>query len=176
MREKEYEGYLDPKLEATVDGMSYDGIPRQQSFADYLNILTNACEQIDELYFNVPLVTDVSTPRDFKSVLGYRERVYCYELYHQQRVLLEQRGLHKRALLLNAETDKGGTIYTTFVGARKPDFVLHRPGEGTHNIATVEVKPISGDRKDIEADLGKLKEFLDPKGMNYFGAVALTGC
>ncbi len=173
MRDEWYEGYLSPKNEKTVDDMACDGFSRQDSFELYFDILINACQRVNDLYFNVPLVTEIKSPEDFRSVLEYREKVYCYELYHQKRTLLEKRGSHIRGLLLNAETDKAGAIYTTFVGARKPDFVLHRPGDGIHNVATTEVKRISAPINDIEKDMGKLKEFLDPETMNYFGGVAL---
>jgi hypothetical protein len=169
-----FEGYIPPDKEATVDEMASDnGIPRRKSFEQYLEVLTGSCVLVEDLYFNVPLVTEITDKGEYKLALDYRERVYCYELYHHQRTLLTQRGLHKTGLLLNAETDKTGTIYKNWIGARKPDYVLHRPGEGTHNVGVTEVKPIAADLDEIKADMPKLKKFLDPQGMNYFGAVAL---
>ena len=173
MRPEQHEGYLDPAKEAGVDEMSEDGVPRQTSFEQYLNVLMMACAGIEDLYFHVPLVTEIKDRDEFVKAVGYRERVYCYELYHQQRLLLTKQKLHKRGLLLNAETDKSGTVYTKWIGARKPDFILHRPGEGTHNIAILEAKAIVAPIDDIEEDLKKLKDFLNPRTMNYFGAVAL---
>jgi hypothetical protein len=173
MREEEHEGYLDPKGEATVDERAIDGVPRRQSFEQYLQVLADACQRVDQLYFNVPTVTEITDAREFLTVSRYRERVYCYELYHHQRRLLEESGLHEQHLLLNAETDKSGTVYSRWIGRRKPDFILHRPGEGTHNIAITEVKPSTGPISEIEADLRKLKRFLKPRPMNYFGAVSL---
>jgi len=173
MREEEYEGYLDPKGEATVDERAIDGVPRRTSFEQYLRILAHACQRVDRLYFNVPTVTEIMDTREYLTVSRYRERVYCYELYYHQRRLLEESGMHEQHLLLNAETDKSGTVYSQWIGRRKPDFILHRPGEGRHNIGITEVKRITGPISEIEADLQKLKCFLNPRRMNYFGAVSL---
>ncbi len=173
MREEDHEGYLPPEKEATVDEMSYDGVSRRSSFENYLERLTDSCRAVEKLYFHVPLVTEISDEEEFKAVLGYRERVYCYELYHQLRLRIGAETSSEGRLYLNAEMDKSGTVYKNWVGRRKPDFILHRPGEGGHNIGITEVKPIVSDIKEMEADMKKLKEFLDPKGMNYFGAVAL---
>jgi hypothetical protein len=175
MRDEEYEGYRSPEEEATVDSMaSDDHVPRRESLEKYVDILLDACGMVEDLYFNVPLVTEIIDENEYKAALDYRERVYCYELYHHQRTLIARRGLHRIGLLLNAETDKNGTVYTNWIGARKPDYVLHRPGEGKHNVAIVEVKPIAANLGLIKADLPKLKDFLNPNRMNYFGAIALV--
>jgi hypothetical protein len=68
----------------------------------------------------------------------YRERVYCYELYHQMRV-------HWSAdtpYYLNGEVDKTGHSLLTElgVGRRKPDLLVHRPGDMIGNHAVIEVK------------------------------------
>lgn len=173
VKDEEYEGYLDPKDEEMVDEIAQtDGKMRQASFDEYMDVLIDACGAVEDLYFNVPLVKEIKEG-EFVSEIGYRERVYSYELYHQQRKLLEDRGLYKSDLLLNAETDKSGTFYTRYVGARKPDMVLHRPGQGIANIAVIEIKAFSANLDLIADDFGKLKDFLNPKKMNYFGAVAL---
>ena len=110
-----FEGYIEPHIEAEADQIAVeDGILRQDTFNKYIQIVARACRRIEDLYFNVPIVTDISQD-EYVSVLRYRERVYCYELYHQQRLLLEQDEHQYSELLLNAETDKSGTVYSNFV-------------------------------------------------------------
>ena len=67
-----------------------------------------------------------------------RERVFCYELYHQIRKLLDDSGELdvSGGLLLNGEIDKSGNPKFK---SENPDFVLHRPGT-CNNVIVVEVK------------------------------------
>lgn len=82
----------------------------------------------------------------------YRERVYCYELYHQMRC----RWPAACQFLLNGEVDKAGhpTLAPLGVGKAKPDFLIHQPGNMSGNHAVIEVKSVRatthGVRKDIE--------------------------
>lgn len=63
-----------------------------------------------------------------------RERVYCYELYHQLRLALGD-----TPLFLTGEPDKRG--HPAFAGSGiNPDFILHAPGVHTHNRAAIEVE------------------------------------
>ena len=48
----------------------------------FLTGLETACEQISKDYFYFPVYSEKGTI--------YRERVYCYELYHQLRNALDQ--------------------------------------------------------------------------------------
>lgn len=61
-----------------------------------------------------------------------RERVYCYELFHQLRVALDS-----THLTLTGEPDKRG--HPDFPPIN-PDFVLHIPGDHKENAAAVEVE------------------------------------
>ena len=84
----------------------------------------------------------------------YRERVYCYELYHQLRSLWPE----DCAYFLNGEIDKQQHPY--FEGNRypKPDFLVHVPGTG-NNFAAIEVKPPGASGKNIQKDIGTLLQF-----------------
>ncbi|QGQ25820.1 hypothetical protein F1728_25490 [Gimesia benthica] len=165
-------GYLTPKHEQTVDEAAHDGILRQTDFELFLKLVKESAPRILEPYFHIPNIEDSANDVELNTQWIYRERVYCYELYHQLRCSMTKGHAFDRSLYLNAELDKAGTVYSQHIGSLKPDFVLHRPGEGNHNIAVTEVKPITAPIKEIEGDLLKLKIFLDKMG--YFGAVLLV--
>ena len=79
----------------------------------------------------------------------YQERVYCYELYHQLRC----RWPKGADCVLGGEVKKGGHPYLGS-GQRKPDFLVHAPGED-RNYVVVEVKSYQGarDAEQIEGCL-----------------------
>ena len=85
----------------------------------------------------------------------YRERVYCYELYHQMRC----RWPKGTDCILCGEVDKRGHPYFG-PGQRKPDFLVHAPGED-RNYVVIEVKSCKGarDAERIEEDIKTLVEF-----------------
>jgi hypothetical protein len=82
----------------------------------------------------------------------YRERVYCYELYHQMR----SRWPDGCPFWLNGEIDKAAHPILAQFGAdlAKPDLLIHRPGYMAGNYAIIEVKsaraPNAAIGKDIE--------------------------
>jgi hypothetical protein len=85
----------------------------------------------------------------------YRERVYCYELYHQMRRLWPVHSAYR----LNGEVDKGGHPYfQNDRGKPKPDLLVHVPGGGD-NHAVIEVKSSRGHAKEIRKDLTTLCRF-----------------
>lgn len=113
---------------------------------------------IDQIYFQVPR-------RDLEN--EYRERVYCYELYHQLRTRLEK----DRQLIeytLNGELDKAGT---KGLSGRKPDFAYHHPGNDSNNLLTMEVKSANNKYSEFKKDVDKLKFFQSNK--SYYGGIML---
>ena len=86
----------------------------------------------------------------------YRERVYCYELYHQ----LRSRWPIETEYTLSGEVDKSGhpLIRDNGLDNKKPDFLVHKPGT-MENYLVVEVKPINADRNNIFKDLKTLTAF-----------------
>jgi hypothetical protein len=90
----------------------------------------------------------------------YRERVYCYELYHQMRRLWPVHSAYR----LNGEVDKGGHPYfQNDRGKPKPDLLVHVPGGGD-NHAVIEVKPSRTSDKGIRKDLKTLSLFCNVLG------------
>jgi len=107
-------------------------------------ILREATKAIKCEYFSLPVSgTDPV----------YRERVYCYELYHQMRCRWPENGY-----LLNGEIDK--CVHPKIRGNYKPDFLIHKPGSD-HNYAIIEVKSSRGIKEcDISKDIKKLCYFI----------------
>jgi hypothetical protein len=99
----------------------------------------------------------------------YRERVYCYELYHQLRCYWpENTPFH-----LNGELDKAAHPILRDLGAdyAKPDFLVHQPGNMTGNNTIFEVKSSNAQRDGIEKDLRTLALFRTK--VNYQRAIYL---
>jgi hypothetical protein len=83
----------------------------------------------------------------------HRERVYCYELYHQLRCRW-----HLTPVSLNGEVDKAGhPHFRPGPHARsKPDLLVHHPGNMELNLVAVEVKPTGRPVHEYLEDLTKL--------------------
>src|SRR5258706_11989513 len=79
----------------------------------------------------------------------YRERVYCYELYHQMRLRWPARCKFR----INGEIDKRSHPYfVNDASGPKPDLLVHVPGSGdNHAIIEVKSREAGGDgiRKDL---------------------------
>jgi|SRR5215203_6300621 len=87
----------------------------------------------------------------------YRERVYCYELYHQMRLLWP--GCTE--FCLNGEIDKAAhpILRPLGAGSVKPDLLVHRPGYRNGNYAIIEVKSSKAESGGIKKDLETLSFF-----------------
>ena len=106
--------------------------------------LLYASSQVGEQYFQLP-VAGREDPE-------YRERVYCYELYHCWR----SRWPEDFPFSLSGEIDKSG--HPLIRNNPKPDFLVHMPGEMT-NLLIVEVKPANAQVGRLLEDLEKLTSF-----------------
>jgi len=131
----------------------------KQDFQYLKESLIEAAEKVDAYYFQLP------TAEGDKPI--YRERVYCYELYHQLRCILGDKFPYK----LSGEVDKSG--HPIIRNTKKPDFIIHKPGSMKHNLVVIEVKPITvKDRlHELRKDLKTLRWFLDEAW--YYRAVML---
>jgi hypothetical protein len=108
-------------------------------------ILQEATEAIGEEYFLLPI--HGADP-------VYRERVYCYELYHQMRLRWPDGCVYR----LNGEVDKIGHPYFQDGGAPKPDLLVHQSGYG-NNYAIVEVKSCGVSAAGLRKDVNTLSRF-----------------
>lgn len=86
-----------------------------------------------------------------------RERVYCYELYHQMRSIWPA----DVDLTLSGEVDKAGHEVLRRLGMRAaiPDLLVHQPGFMERNHAIIEVKPACARKEGIRKDIATLSEF-----------------
>ena len=127
---------------------------KEQNFIYFVNCLINSIEKIHAHYFQLSIAESEE--------LIYRERVYCYELYHQLRCIIGDDFPYK----LNGEVDKSG--HPLIRNAKKPDFIIHQPGDMIHNLVVIEVKPVTvKDRiSELREDIETLKWVLD--NANYY--------
>lgn len=109
----------------------------------YKQELVDALNKVAQIYIRLP------TLHNHKGIV--RERVFCYEFYHQMRLAFSL--VHG---VINAEITKAG--YPGFNG-ENPDFVFHKPQSNDFNDLVCEVK---GDiRKDgLTKDLNTLSNFV----------------
>jgi len=126
----------------------------------FLGMLGDATSHVGAEYFRLPV---------HGSPAKYRERLYCYELYHQLRCALGEFPFN-----LGGEIDKGG--HPHFVDGpfprSKPDLLVHVPGSMNRNLAIVEVKRATVRREAIRGDLLKLRWYCDHAA--YSGGVFLV--
>jgi hypothetical protein len=92
-------------------------------------LLSRATERLPAPYFQVKIDGGDSI---------YRERVYCYELYHQLRCHWPAGTLFS----LNGKLDKSAHPILRQLGAdcAKPDLLIHQPGYMAGNNTIIEVK------------------------------------
>lgn len=134
---------------------------RVKKFEDFLGILRTATANVSPDYFMLE-VAGVEGPI-------YRERDYCYELYHLLREIMPDDFGYN----IHGEVDKTKhPIIAESVGKVKPDYIVHVPGTMERNLVVIEVKPIVGDRAGILKDIRNLCGFLTKA--NYFRAILMV--
>lgn len=109
---------------------------------EFTNILQAATAGVEAMYFHLNIDG---------GDLVFRERVYCYELYHQMRSNWPSQSHY----FLNGELDKSAHPILRQLGAdhAKPDLLVHTPGAMAGNYAIIEVKhstAADGIRKDLQ--------------------------
>jgi len=131
---------------------------------EYLSAVTDALieatKNVEEIYFQLPVAG--------KEEPLFRERVYCYELYHQMRCCWPA-----VPHLITGEVDKNGHpwIYDGPLDYSKPDFTIHIPGRMADNLLVIEVKAKNPADEQILTDLLKLTGYC--RTANYFAAYYL---
>lgn len=124
-------------------------------------VLTIATSNVSQEYFLLPIAD--SNP-------VYRERVYCYELYHQMRCLWPT---SQAQYILNGEVDK--RAHNLIQGRRlsntKPDFLVHIPGNMAGNHTVMEVKSCNVTPRALVKDLETLTAYREQA--EYSNAILL---
>ncbi|OGO23112.1 MAG: hypothetical protein A2Z28_01810 [Chloroflexi bacterium RBG_16_51_9] len=144
-----------PFKERGTKGVRYKMRDKPTDFKCFLEQLISATAKIESKYFHFPVAGAESTI--------YRERVYCYELYHQLRCTLG----NEFPYTLDGEVDK--KAHKIIEGNKKPDFIVHTLGIMEENLAVIEVKSKDAETQNIKVDIDKLIEFLK----YYYRAIML---
>jgi len=153
----------------------------------FITILKEALDRVPGYYFGKEYWTDQmldtwgvrqeTAEREAleKYLSRYGERVFCYELYHQIRILMEayyaknppRSGSSIICLQAELKKEQIGNVVEHFPEIQSlekeyiPDFLLHSPGNFDHQKLILEVK--SDPRvsfSDIKDDLSKIQEFI----------------
>lgn len=124
---------------------------------ELIKLIKDALENVGEEYYKITTT--------YKTLGIIRERVFCYELYHQMRLIQDKKKLYN--IQIHGEIDKSGHV--NFKGSyRNPDFVFHVPGSMEGNAIVVEVKGRL-DNDGICKDFETLSKFTDKKHYYQLG-------
>lgn len=141
----------------------------------FVDALLQALDHVDEVYYGngrwnrqmYPQLTPAQAAQLTRFVTRRIERTFCYELYHQLRLVLpdpnDNDGATLQAELLKSEmpdwlADLHGLQILNSLYF--PDFLYHRPFAGDRQVAVMEVKAkrdVSG--PSLISDINKLGEF-----------------
>jgi hypothetical protein len=114
---------------------------------NYLDLIKTALSGITKDYFRLQTT--------YASSGIVRERLFCYELYHQMRKLDPNPDI-----LIHGEIDKSGHKHFEDEDKKNPDFVFHVPGTFESNFLVVEVKG-NLDLEGIEKDFRTIATFIE---------------
>lgn len=103
----------------------------EKEYEQYLELIINALDLVDISYYKL------KTTYQENGII--RERVFCYELYHQIRCL-QNINRYENPITIHGEIDKSGHTCFAESDQRNPDFVFHIPGRMDYNTFVVEVK------------------------------------
>lgn len=115
---------------------------------EHIDLVKKSLEGIGQEYFKL------TTTYEPSGIV--RERVFCYELYHQIRLNMRT----DYALSLNGEIDKRGHVDFRPTDQKNPDFVFHVPGTHEGNTLIVEVKGTLTRHKEIIQDFSTILRFV----------------
>lgn len=124
--------------------MNKHSIPNEIAF------IVDAMQNVQHCFYNIYVKNKT------KLVTIKRERVYCYELYHQMRLLQENKKYKNKCFVnnqINGEIDKNG--HPIIKEKFNPDFVIHKQARMNYNSCVIEVK-CNFDKIGIEKDIRNL--------------------
>ncbi|MEK4541350.1 hypothetical protein [Bacillus sp. FSL R5-0585] len=145
----------------------------------YIDFLRKALNNVEEVYFgnqnwidsmlNVHNVESQNREELIPYLSMHHERVFCYELYHQLRKIMEQNKLNEK-VILQAELRKaqvGSEIEQLYGmqstdGVYYPDFLIHEPQTFDNQDLIIEVKANPGlTVADMKKDILKIDQFIN---------------
>jgi hypothetical protein len=116
-----------------------------------IEMIQKSIGNIDSKYFKL------ETAYELNGIV--RERVFCYELYHQIRKYQDNHDIN--TITLNGEIDKRGNQNFEKSDRKNPDFVFHIPGQMEWNTSVIEVKGKLDDIEGIIKDFNTLTLFVN---------------
>ncbi len=133
--------------------------------------MLESTEKINQKYFELPIASE--------QMIIFRERAYCYELYHQMRKLLSD----DFPYTLSGEVNKAGhPLIASLCGSIIPDFLIHNPGHmgEDDNLVIVEVKTIQGagynrEGRDLLKDMDSINCMTGLENGYYKGIILIFG-
>ncbi len=135
----------------TRPGTLFTTVERRNRVDNVRSCLAAATQAIPDDYYLLPI--QGGDP-------AYRERTYCYELYHQMKAHWPPE-LRNAGYDLGGEVDKAGHRWFTHrtLRGKKPDLLVHDPGNMKKNLVIIEVKAVTAAGPQIRSDLQKLTAF-----------------
>jgi hypothetical protein len=116
---------------------------------EYRDLIKSALMRIGTSYYKIPTT--------YEPLGIVRERIFCYELYHQIRLMMGPNPM----ISLHGEMDKRGHIDFDRRDWGMPDFVFHIPGKHTANTLVIEVKGRLDKPKGIMKDFVRILTFIN---------------
>ena len=131
----------------------------------FIQLIRGSLDNVGDEYYRLTTT--------YKPLGIVRERVFCYELYHQMRLIQSQIGLTD--IQIHGEIDKSGHFEFDEDAQKNPDFVFHVPGMMEGNAIVVEVKgKLEGTYQDgICKDIGTLSKFTNRKHYYQLGLLII---
>ena len=124
-------------------------VKQKSTKLSFIEQITEAVGMVSENYWKI-----VRAGGD----IAYRERVFCYELYHCLRKMQEESKFYQKFESINAEIDKRGD--RNFSVEYNPDIVFHTQGINGQNACAVEVKVRLDDISGILKDFASLHDLV----------------
>ena len=117
----------------------------------FIQLIRDALENVGDEYYKLTTT--------YRTLGVVRERIFCYELYHQMRLIQSTRGLTD--IQIHGEIDKSEHVALDSDARKNPDFVFHVPGMMKGNAIVVEVKgKIEGNYQEgVYKDIVTLSKF-----------------
>lgn len=131
----------------------------------FIQMIKDSLDNVGDEYYKITT--------NYRTLGIVRERVFCYELYHQMRLVQSDRGLND--VQIHGEIDKSGHIAFDRNARKNPDFVFHIPGMMQGNAIVVEVKgKIEGTYQEgVYKDIVTLSKFTNNKHYYHSGVLII---
>lgn len=142
---------------------------------EYLEDIKKAIRNVDKNYYSWKdwclMMKNTNSQSLSDELICMKESVFCYEFYHQFRMLMEKDQKYE-GLFLNAEITKK-ELDDVKNKIKYPDFVLHS-GQDNNNVHkfVIEVKTseyikANAPENNINSDIVKLLDFIKKNGLKY---------